>query len=87
MSFDLTVDHELEEAPQFIEDQLGHKSPLAIGTGQNIGIGTDAPQEARHERAWVEREAHDGEVGIELPRDFHAGVGRSRDDDQPGSIF
>lgn len=39
----LTAQSPLGPSPQFVQDQNGNKSPLAIGTGTNVGIGTTTP--------------------------------------------
>ncbi len=39
----LTTQNPLGATNQFIRDQSGNQSPLSIGTGKNVGIGTNAP--------------------------------------------
>lgn len=44
MSIDLAIAQPLNATPQFISDQANNPSPLAIGTGPKVGIGTTAPE-------------------------------------------
>jgi|GEM_PF-1752585 len=39
----LATPNPLGASNQFVRDQNGNQSPLAIGTGKNVGIGTNAP--------------------------------------------
>lgn len=45
MSIELSVPQGLNDVAQFVQDEDNNRSPLAIGTGPNVGIGTAEPQQ------------------------------------------